>query len=144
MADMRKVSGVDLGLLVIRLGIGGFFVLFFGLQKIKAGPQMWEGLGKALGPFGIHFWPTFWGFMATMGEFGGGLLFLLGIFFRPGCALLLCVMTVATVTVFPKGMAGGAFTPICVGITVLGLLLAGPGAMSLKQLVPPLRNKWFG
>ena len=71
-------SASDLGQLVIRLGIGGMFGLVHGWKKVMAGPELWEKLGGSMGQLGIHFWPSFWGFMAMSAEFGGGLLLLLG------------------------------------------------------------------
>jgi putative oxidoreductase len=140
-----KTSGVDLGLLVIRLGIGGLFAGFFGLHKVMGGPDQWAALGKNMGLLGIQFLPTFWGAIAAFSELLGGALLVLGLLFRPGCLLLCGVMIVATVHNFDagKGMMG-ASASIIPGVAVLGLLLAGPGRFSLKSAIGPLRGRWFG
>ncbi|MEZ4689878.1 MAG: DoxX family membrane protein [Ignavibacteria bacterium] len=59
----------DLGILIIRIGIGISFILVHGLGKITGGPALWEKLGGAMSSFGINFLPTFWGFMAAFSEF---------------------------------------------------------------------------
>jgi putative oxidoreductase len=110
-----------------------------------AGPKRWEWLGEQMGFLGIHFWPTFWGFLAMSAEFGGGILFLLGAFFRPGCALLAFVMMMATITLLHgAGGLSGASHPIMAGAAILGMLLMGPGKISLKNALPPLRSRWYG
>ena len=51
----------DLGLLVIRLGIGLSMLIFHGLDKIKGGPELWTKLGGDMSVVGIDFLPVFWG-----------------------------------------------------------------------------------
>ena len=55
----------DLGLLLIRVGLGIIFI-YHGLPKLIAGPIRWEKLGNAAGAVGIHFLPTFWGLMCAV------------------------------------------------------------------------------
>jgi putative oxidoreductase len=149
MSEGVQISAGDLGKVAIRLGIGGLFAFHHGWQKLTAGSALWEKLGGSMGQLGIHFWPTFWGFLAMFGEFGGGLLFLLGLFFRPACAMLAFVMFMATLTMLhnpPHGWAplDAASHPITAGAAVLGMLLMGPGKISLKEAIRPLRTKWYG
>lgn len=80
----------DIGLLILRLGIGAAFVVY-GWPKIIGGPKFWAGLGQAM-PLPGH---TFWGFMGSITEFGGGILFAIGLLFRPVTALLVIQMIVA-------------------------------------------------
>ena len=78
--------------------------------------------------------PQFWGFAAGFAEFGGGLLLLLGLFFRPACLLLLVTMVVATNSHLGRGDdLNGASHAIEAGVTFLGLLLSGREGFSLNE-----------
>jgi putative oxidoreductase len=121
----------DLGLLVLRVGIGVMFVTH-GLPKNVGG--RWAKLGEAMGNLGIEFAPTFWGFAAAISEFGGGLLLAAGVLFRPACALMLCTMIVASINHFAVGDGlGRASHAIEAGILFLSLLLIGPGRHRLRR-----------
>lgn len=48
--------------------------------------------------FGIDSGHTFWGFIAAISETVGGLLFALGLFFRPAAIMLAGTMLVALIT----------------------------------------------
>jgi putative oxidoreductase len=84
----------DLALVIFRLGLGGMF-MWHGWPKIAGGVAKWAALGKTMSTFGITFAPAFWGFMSAFAEFGGGLLFALGLFYRPACVLLASNMAIA-------------------------------------------------
>lgn len=123
----------DVGLLVLRIGIGGMF-LFHGFPKIIGGPERWETLGMAMATFGIRFVPVFWGFMSAFAEFFGGIFIILGLFFRPACILLTINMTVAASMHLNRGDGlGGASHAIEDGIVFLSLILIGPGKYSLDE-----------
>ncbi|PSQ93378.1 MAG: DoxX family protein, partial [Bacteroidetes bacterium QH_2_63_10] len=81
--ETSRWSSVDLALLVLRVGIGISFVFVYGWAKISGGPGTWANLGENMALFGVTAWPTFWGFMAAATEFGGGILLMLGLLFRP-------------------------------------------------------------
>lgn len=122
----------DLGLLLLRVGIGAMFMAH-GWPKMIGGPAKWESIGSATQVFGLAFAPLFWGFMAALAELGGGLLLALGIAFRPACALLLCTMVVASAKHLSQGDGfGKASHAIEAAILFLSLLLIGPGAYRLK------------
>ena len=69
---MFNKYSTDYGLLIIRAGMGILF-LIFGWPKIIGGTEMWNGIGGSMANVGIHFAPTFWGFMAAFAEFAGGI-----------------------------------------------------------------------
>ena len=124
----------DLGLLLLRVGIGAMFV-GHGWPKMIGGPAKWEALGRAMEVFGIGFAPVFWGFMAAFAELGGGVLLALGIAFRPACALLLSTMIVASARHLTQGDGfGKASHAIEAAILFLSLLWIGPGAYRLSRL----------
>ncbi len=121
----------DLGVLFIRLVIGGMFI-FYGGPKLAAGPAQWQQLGQAMGNFHIQFWPVFWGFMASFSMAVGGLCIVLGLFTRAFSFLLLITMVVASSVHFSKGEGlAGAGHAIENGAVFLGLLFIGPGSYSL-------------
>jgi putative oxidoreductase len=123
----------ELGLLLLRLGIGGMF-LYHGWPKLLGGPQKWAQLGTAMRYAGVHAVPTFWGLAAALSEFGGGICLILGFCFRPACLLLAVTMGVAANMHLGKGEGLlAASHAIELGFLFLGLLLIGPGRYSVDR-----------
>lgn len=121
----------DVALLLFRLGLGGMF-MWHGWPKVIGGPASWTGLGQAMATFGIEFAPAFWGFMSGFAEFGGGLLFALGLFYRLASLLLFFNMFVA----FASQMAAGkglakASQSLEDGISFFAAAFVGPGKYSV-------------
>jgi len=124
----------NIGLLLLRIGIGTSFILIHGLSKITGGPAGWETLGKSTANLGITFFPMFWGFMAAFSEFFGALLLLLGFFFRPITLLLSCTMFVAMMSHLTKLDPWGRVAyPMELMILFIALFLIGPGKYSLDE-----------
>lgn len=127
----------DLGLLLIRLGMGLSLFLFHGYAKISAGPETWQGIGSNMGNLGIHFTPVFWGFMAALSESVGAVCLVLGVFFRPAAFLVAMTMAVAAtrhLSLPPDAAAAGwkgASHALEFLSVALGLLFAGPGRYAL-------------
>lgn len=123
----------DIGLLILRVGIGIMF-LYHGAPKLFGGPEKWEKLGMAMKYVGIDFAPVFWGFMAAFSEFFGGICIILGLFFRPACILLTITMAVAAAMHLGKGeglkVASHAIED---GIVFLSLIFIGPGKYSIDK-----------
>ena len=121
------------GLLILRIGVGAMMIVH-GYPKLAGGPEGWHELGGSMGVFGIHDFPTFWGFMAAFAEGIGGLLFLVGFLFRPACILLLMTMLVA----IAHHIHGGdklqiASHAIELGTLFLAMLIIGPGRYSIDR-----------
>ncbi len=125
----------DAGLLALRVGLGVMFI-YHGAPKMFGGPESWLKLGTAIGYFGIHFFPVFWGFMAAFAEFGGGILLIGGFLLRPVCVLLTIDMIVAAASHFGahQGLSHASHA-IEDGIVFLSLILIGPGTLSLDALI---------
>lgn len=124
----------DLGLLIIRVGVGIMFMTHGG-PKLFGGPSYWETIGEVgVGALGIHFMPAFWGFMAGFAEFFGGLCVALGLFTVPFSILLVINLCVAAYSHFYKGeglaMASHA---IEAGFLFLGFIFMGAGRYSLDH-----------
>jgi putative oxidoreductase len=132
---------LDIGLSILRIGLGVMF-LYHGAPKMFGGPEFWAKIGGAMGNFGILFLPTFWGFMAAVAEFGGGLCLVLGLFFKPALALLIFNLIVAASSHFANGqglaMASHAIEDC---IVFISLLFIGPGKYSLDHYISSRRIK---
>jgi putative oxidoreductase len=89
----------DIGLLILRLGIGTMMV-FHGWPKLAGGIHHWEKLGKAMGALGVSFFPAFWGFSSAMLETLGGVLIAIGFCFRPVTILMTFNFAVATALLY--------------------------------------------
>ena len=129
-SDDSKIQ--DIGLLILRLGIGFTFIFYHGLPKLSGGPEMWKTIGKSMADLGITSLPELWGLASAVVEFVGGILMVTGLLFRPATFLLTINMFVASVSIISSGR--GMFTyPIEIGILMLSLIFIGPGAFSLDQ-----------
>lgn len=114
------------------------FVIVHGYPKIVGGITLWRGLGGAFNRLvGFHFLPGFWGFLAMLAEFGGGLCLIAGISFRPACAAILFTMLVAVISILRGGYGfNSASQPFELGIVVAALLLTGPGKFTVWHFLP--------
>ena len=135
----------DLGLLVVRLGIGLSMLLFHGLGKLTGGPESWERIGANMGNLGLAFAPKFWGLMAASAETFASALLVLGVFFRPAAAILAFTMVVAMSRhlSLPGGESGAGWTGASHALELfsiyVGLLLTGPGKLALGGSGTPRR-----
>jgi len=134
MFDKHTSKTRDIGLLIIRTGLGVGFIYYHGWGKLMGGMERWEGLGGSMERFGISFWPTFWGFMASFAESIGALFILLGIFTVPMSLLLAITMLVAWTGHIASGQGSPAhaFKNMLVA---LGLVFMGAGRYSLDALI---------
>lgn len=123
----------DLGLLVLRLGVGVMF-LFHGWPKISGGPDRWVELGGAMAYLGVHSIPMVWGVLAALSEFFGGICLILGGLFRPACILLTITMAVAATMHLGRGdslmVASHAIEN---GFFFFALIFVGPGRHSIDR-----------
>jgi putative oxidoreductase len=131
--DMHR----DIGLLIVRLGIGASMLIFHGYGKISGGTALWEKLGSNLNIIGIDFYPVFWGFMAAFSESICSLLIMIGVLFRPAAALLTVTMSVAVLRhlTLPEDEAGAGWSGASHALEMLaiyiGLFFLGPGKYRL-------------
>lgn len=125
----------DEGLLFLRIGIGAM-MMYHGAPKIMGGVEAWVKVGAAMKFLGITFAPAFWGFMAAVSEFFGGLLIMLGLATRLACVFVTMTMAVAvTMKLATGGGLFGASQAVENGIVYLSLLIAGPGKYSLDEKI---------
>lgn len=121
----------DFALLVARLGLG-VLLIFHGYPKLFGGPDRWRALGRAMGELGVTAAPELWGFLAALALFGGGVLFVLGLFFRLA-ALLLVVILVVAVVVRWGGHPLTVSPELEAAFTFFALMFLGPGRHSIDR-----------
>ena len=128
----------DLGLLVLRVGIGIMFI-FHGLPKLMGGPEGWEGLaqyGLPLLPEGLI--SIIFGLFAVIAELGGGVLLVLGMYTRIACLALIATMAVAMTTHLGEVTGIGNFAKtlgwtIELIVVFTALLFTGPGRFAVHK-----------
>ncbi|MFQ5510676.1 MAG: DoxX family protein [Candidatus Krumholzibacteriia bacterium] len=137
---------VDIGLLIVRLGVGFSIAVFHGYGKITGGPDLWTGIGSHMSNLGITFAPAVWGFMAASAEFFGSILLILGVLFRPAAAFLAFVMFVAALRHLnlpaDSPVAGwkGASHALELLAVYVALFFTGPGRYASRLILKPQRE----
>lgn len=137
---MSESRNVNVGLLVLRIGIGAMFI-WHGFPKLSGGPELWGKLGQAMGALGIGFAPAFWGFMAAFSECVGGVCLIIGLGFRVAAALLAITMFVAAAMHLNAGDGlKGAAHAVELCVVFISLIILGAGRYSLADKMP---IKWL-
>lgn len=136
MTTDRPTRFADYGLLVLRVCVGLLFMTVHGWPKISGGPETWARFGESFNNvIGISFMPTFWGLMAGVSEFFGGLCLIVGVPLRSACALMLFTMLVAAAANLRQGYGFiGASQALECGAVFVSLILLGPGRFTLPNL----------
>ncbi len=129
-------GGADLGLLILRVGLGGLFVLH-GAHKLfpqlgGPGPQ---GFAQMLQQMGFQQSSVL--ALVTGGiELGAGALLILGLFTAFGAAAILGEMATVVALKLDHGFfasQGGPELEAALGVVALGLMFAGPGRAALDN-----------
>jgi putative oxidoreductase len=132
------MRNVDLGLLILRVGVGASMLILHGWGKLAGGAEMWARVGGAMANLGITFLPTMWGFLAALAESVGSLLLVLGVVTRPAAAMLAFTMLVATLSHLnmppsePRAGWMGASHAVKLLCVYLALVFTGPGKYSIS------------
>src|SRR5579872_2938019 len=92
----------DIGLLIIRVGIGCIF-LKHGWGKLNGGVAQWVWIGGAMNLVGISFGHMYWGCAVAVTEFVGGLCLISGFLMRFAVLCMAIVMGMATLTHYTNG-----------------------------------------
>jgi len=126
----------DIGILVLRLGLGTAYLFVHGWGKIMQGPELWAKIGTSMSNLGINQLHVFWGFMASIAEFGGGILLILGLFTRSASSFMAFTMLVAAVQHFSKlDPWNRVIYPIEMFSAFVLLIFIGAGKYSLDNLL---------
>ncbi|MDA3868262.1 MAG: DoxX family protein [Salinivirgaceae bacterium] len=132
-SQKTSLNYVNMGLLVLRIGIGVMFI-FHGFPKLAGGPDHWAQIGGAMSNLGITFMPSFWGLMAGFSETIGGLLIILGLAFLPATLLMAFTMFMAFLMHYNAGDSFTVFShSLEAMILFLSLAITGPGKYRLSQ-----------
>ncbi len=132
----------DIGILLIRIGIGLAFVLVYGEAKMFAGPELWIKIGGAMANLGITFAPAFWGFLSASAEFIGGILFVIGLFTRPVAFFMAINMVVAATMHFSMhDQWSKVILPIQLFSVFAAIIFIGAGKYSLDNLIFAAKQK---
>lgn len=131
---------LDIGLLIARIGVGAGFLYYHGWDKLVGGPERWEGLGGSVARFGLDFWPTLWGFLASFSESIGALMILAGVLFAPMSILLAVTMLVAWTGHIASGQGtpGHAFKNMLI---LVAFVFTGPGRYSVDAWLASRRTQ---
>ncbi|HHW81249.1 MAG TPA: DoxX family protein [Bacteroidales bacterium] len=128
---INREALVNVGLLVLRVGIGIIFV-FHGLPKLMGGVETWTQLGSTMSVMGITFAPVFWGFMAAATEVGGGLFIIFGLLHRLVALMLIFTMVVALLVHVAAGDPFAVYSNALKALVVfVAFAISGPGIYSL-------------
>ena len=128
----------DVGLLILRLGIGLMLAFGHGMGKIPASAR--EGFAGALSKMGVPM-PGVSAFMAMFAEFFGGLLLAVGLLTRPAAFLIAFTMLVAVSTahasdpLFMTGKGGAKEPALLYMLPALLFLFTGAGRYGLDALI---------
>ena len=134
MTSSSRDRYADLGLLIMRVGVGSAFIWYLGSAKFAGGPQVLTDTGKAVSHFGLNSGFYWWGLLAASAETLGGLCLILGLLFRPATLAMFATMIVATVEQYTRPMPVPVHS-IVDAFVFLGLFIIGPGSYSLDRLL---------
>src|SRR5690606_29546353 len=87
-------SSHELGHAFIRISIGIIFIIF-GYGKLTSGAENLTNIGSAMAAFGITHEYLYWGYLAALTEFCGGLALIFGFLTRLACIPLTWLLIVA-------------------------------------------------
>jgi len=134
----NRPVNVDLGILILRLGIGLTMLIFHGWAKLTGGTEMWTQVGGAMDSFGFGLPAAFWGFLAAFAESIGSAMLALGLLFRPITLMLAFTMFVAALVHLnmppenPNAGWSGASSAIVHLCVYVGLFFAGAGRFAVS------------
>lgn len=129
------MNGKDIGLLIMRVGIGLLFMRH-GYDKFMGGTEQWLWLGNQMALFGIRLYPTLWGLLAATSELLGGTLLVLGLGTRIAAIFISCVMIVALAMHFNKGDSFNVYSQaVALLVVLIGLFFTGSGRFSIDGMM---------
>ena len=123
----------ETGLLLFRASIGLVFVILIA-PVLWRGHENWEHLGSAMRNLDVHGHFEFWGFTGAILGCAGGILMILGLFFRVGVLFVLAVTAVHLLSVIhSRGDFYVRLPAFEMLILLLSLLFIGPGKYSVDK-----------
>jgi putative oxidoreductase len=132
MMGLGGTTEPDLGLLVLRIVVGGIFVAQ-GSRKLFSDPDISHGrhgLERLVRQLGFPL-PTQTALVVSLSELVFGSLVMIGLLTQLACIPLAVVLLVAVRAKWSAGFFGGWDWPLAVLGSTVALLLLGPGAISI-------------
>jgi putative oxidoreductase len=123
----------ETGLLLIRASLGVIFLMLI-TPVLWSGQGAWEHFGSAMHHLDINGHYKFWGFLGAVLGCAGGVLMILGLFFRIGVLFTLAVTLVHLVALWDShGDFHARLPALEMAILLLSLLFIGPGKYSVDK-----------
>ena len=115
----------------MRVSIGLMFVILIA-PVLWSGQRGWEHFGSAMRYLDFHAHYQFWGFIGALAGCAGGVLMILGLFFRVGVLLALAVILVHLIAVWDNDFHT-RIPALEMSILLLSMLFIGPGKYSVDK-----------
>ena len=123
----------ETGLLLFRASIGLIFIILL-VPVLWNGQGSWEHFGSTMRYLDFHAHYKFWGFLRATLACVGGVLMVLGLFFRVGTLLCLIESLIHLVAVWNEhGDFHSRLPALEMSILLLALLFIGPGKYSVDK-----------
>jgi putative oxidoreductase len=122
----------ETGLLLIRASIGLIFIILIA-PVLWSGSGSWEHFGSAMKHLDFHAHYKFWGFTGAVLGCAGGVLMILGLFFRIGVLFVLIITLVHLVALWGSAGFYTKLPALEMAILLLSLLFIGPGKYSVDK-----------
>jgi putative oxidoreductase len=124
----------ETGLLLFRASIGIIFLMLI-TPVLWSGQSAWSHFGAAMRNVDVSGHYEFWGFVGAVLGCVGGVLMVLGLFFRLGvlCALVLTLVHLVGVTHMHEAGLHAHIEVIEMTILLVSLLFIGPGKYSVDK-----------
>src|SRR6266567_2460597 len=123
----------ETGLLLFRASLGLIFIILIA-PILWSGTNSWEHFGSAMRHLDFHSHYKFWGFVGATAGCAGGILMILGLFFRIGVLLNLIITIIHFVGLWDSHTNFGTRLPALeMAIILLSLLFIGPGKYSVDK-----------
>jgi putative oxidoreductase len=121
------------GLLLFRASIGLILIILIA-PVLWNGQSSWERFGSVMRHLDFHSHFTFWGFVGALLGCVGGVLMVLGLFFRVGVLFALAITVIHLVAVWDThGDFHARLPALEMAILLLCLLFIGPGKYSVDK-----------
>jgi putative oxidoreductase len=123
----------ETGLLLIRASLGLIFIILIA-PVLWNGQGSWEHFGSAMRHLDFHSHYKFWGFLGALLGCAGGVLMILGLFFRIGVLFALAVTVIHLITLWDShGDFHSRIPALEMSILLLSLIFIGPGKYSVDK-----------
>jgi|GEM_PF-209114 putative oxidoreductase len=128
------------GLLCMRFVLGTTMIAY-GVPIIMGGTKSLITVGSAMQHMGVAFGYEFWGLMACLVEVVGGVMLIIGAYYRISCLLLAFVMAVAAISKYAAlghdATSDQFISSVVHPLSMLGVFLSalflGPGRLSVQK-----------